>query len=751
MCMRHTLHFFDANTYYAEYDEEYAFSVVTGNDGKIIFERPSEAFSISVRLNTLPEQFGIDNHTKFFTEEIDEYTANIYEIADVTVEWDSGEAVPILHEKNGGVIYADTIVTASSDLDRALYSIDSVNKKITHTEKVTVSTGDSQYNYSHNVTYRYSSNYNKIGYMYSNGLISEDEYYELLSQYMLNGTLTSDEIVSIDGTELYWKIQNYCKRQNQNLTGNSMKVLNQLVGNSIAESTVYETSSNGHFRVYYDSNKATSEVARTVANEFQYVDDLFCSSWGFTQPYHDVSTSYYSVYLEDATTYLGKTEFVGTQGSKIYITYDTASKIYNRTGYDGYPDAYKGVVAHEYMHAILHRYGIRYDTSERRWMHESFASWAGMAYKSDYSVIRTGAIRQFLSSTEKSLDYFTDGGSYDIRHYGSCVFPLYIQQEMGGYNTIKSILLAYSDSYSPYTAIDDGLRYSGYSLSSAYAGCASYNYDTGYFYDISPKIIDHAWGGGSIYSIYDYPYNPSVTSGCNPLSCHYNRFVASSTLSTLMITVDFTSNSNRAALKTIRESEAGNRYITSRTLSGGRSTIVQYSFGNPAAKSIAIVPMNISGVSSIVKYTRTASVSLTTGTYKIANVASGKCLNIHGENVTSLYNGINVTVWSDSGTNEQKWRVDNNSSYYYVKSTIDIAYGLNVYRSGNPYNCNIHAISGNETDAQVDLIFTIYGVKIKLHNYDLYLTAASSSNGANVYWSPNSNNNGYQLWGFTSA
>lgn len=137
--------------------------------------------------------------------------------------------------------------------------------------------------------------------------------------------------------------------------------------------------------------------------------------------------------------------------------------------------------------------------------------------------------------------------------------------------------------------------------------------------------------------------------------------------------------------------------------------------------------------------------SLQAGNYKITNIGANKCLNIYGNNVTTLNNNQNVTLWSDSGTNEQKWYITSVGSSAYVKSVIDLSFGLNVYRSGDPWNCDVYPISGNATDALVDFIQTSSGFKIKLHNYDLYLTAASSSDGANVYWSSESTS-AYQLW-----
>ena len=135
-------------------------------------------------------------------------------------------------------------------------------------------------------------------------------------------------------------------------------------------------------------------------------------------------------------------------------------------------------------------------------------------------------------------------------------------------------------------------------------------------------------------------------------------------------------------------------------------------------------------------------------TYKITNVGASKCLNIYGDGLVSLYNGINVTLWSDSDTNEHKWVVSDLGNSVYIKSAIDTAYELNVYRVGDPFNCNIYKIAGNETDALVDIIESGSYYKVKLHNYDLYLTVGASTNGTNVYWDDSTSSN-FQKWSFT--
>lgn len=132
--------------------------------------------------------------------------------------------------------------------------------------------------------------------------------------------------------------------------------------------------------------------------------------------------------------------------------------------------------------------------------------------------------------------------------------------------------------------------------------------------------------------------------------------------------------------------------------------------------------------------------------YKITSVSAGKCLNIYGDNVATLYNNQNVCLWADSGTGEQKWEISSLGSGVYVRSIINRNYGLNVYRSGSPWNCDVYPISGNETDAKINIVKSGSYYKIQLANYtSYYLTAGGTTNGSNVYWTTATGGNN-QLW-----
>ena len=135
------------------------------------------------------------------------------------------------------------------------------------------------------------------------------------------------------------------------------------------------------------------------------------------------------------------------------------------------------------------------------------------------------------------------------------------------------------------------------------------------------------------------------------------------------------------------------------------------------------------------------------GTYKITSKLSGKCLNVYGNNVTSISNHQNVCVWSNSGSNEQKWVISSlTAAGVAVRTFIDTTYGLNAYRSGSPWNCDLYKILGNESDANVNLIATNGYYKIQLWAHtSYYLTAGGTADGSNVYWTTATGGDN-QLW-----
>ena len=744
-----TLSYSDVDSGYREYVDEELFEITASRVGTIEFDRPSGCFTVSIELNSLPEDYGVVEKTHFFEENENSYQFILEKIENIEIKKDGNDYYACFSSAEGKQLFSEY------DIYEENYScIDhSKDKYIEVKKSIIVEYCGKEYVFSDSENNPYASELSKAEILYSNKEIDESKYVQAISKSIL-GLDEEDELLR-DGTNEYWILHNYIENNiEEDITEEMRSAYSQLAREHINRSDVSVASNSGHFRVYYDNDEVTEEVALAVANEYDSIDNLFCSIWGFIQPYYNPIATEYRIYLvprSEINNNAASTPINGGDGSYIKVAYETAINVKNGVDEIGYEDKYKGVLAHEYMHAIFYRYGIEYDTDEKMWMHESFASWAGIVYENDYVAFRTNSVRTFLNSPEKTLTYFTFGGTYGGRQYGSCLFPLYIYENFGGYQTIISILQAFSSSSDdPLTAINTGLQLYGYSLSDAYTGCATYNYDASYYYSVAPPRIDYFnWGGAKLSpsnAITTYP-NTMAPIFLEHLACRYTKFEGPSTPAKLTVTVSFSNYSNRAALRTIRKNSSGNYYISSREVSSGQVTIIQNNFGGTTAKELALVPMNISTTEGVVGYTWSASLSSgsSSSNYKITNVGANKCLNIYGSNVTSLYNHQNVCLWSDSGSNEQKWYIPSIGTGVYIKSIIDTSYGLNVYRVGSPWNCDMYPISGNETDAQVDFIVAGSGYKIKLHNYNLYLTADASSNGSNVYWGASSSSS-YQIW-----
>ncbi len=106
-------------------------------------------------------------------------------------------------------------------------------------------------------------------------------------------------------------------------------------------------------------------------------------------------------------------------------------------------------------------------------------------------------------------------------------------------------------------------------------------------------------------------------------------------------------------------------------------------------------------------------------------------------------NNQNVCLGTANPTsNSQQWIIKKISNVYKIITALSDTYALNYYWAngqGNAGNCDIYPEANNDTDSAVSFsakneaqgIYTI-----KLANYNLYLTAASNTNGANVSWEP---------------
>ena len=137
----------------------------------------------------------------------------------------------------------------------------------------------------------------------------------------------------------------------------------------------------------------------------------------------------------------------------------------------------------------------------------------------------------------------------------------------------------------------------------------------------------------------------------------------------------------------------------------------------------------------------------------ISHAGSGRALNVYGNETIS--NNRNVVLWSWSNSNAQNWKVSIVNGVPKIFNALSNAqYALNIYRGSSNYgNCDVLIAAGNDTDSEID-VNTISAdnnlYRIKLVNYNLFLTAKSNTDGGDVRWEAFTGAEN-QTWHFTTG
>ena len=120
-------------------------------------------------------------------------------------------------------------------------------------------------------------------------------------------------------------------------------------------------------------------------------------------------------------------------------------------------------------------------------------------------------------------------------------------------------------------------------------------------------------------------------------------------------------------------------------------------------------------------------------------------LNRYGNG--SIASHQKATLHTAAGSADQRLKVHKVSGGCQLLSDLNNAYGLNIYGRGAGSVCDFYPVSGNESDALIDLLTvdaTNNLYRIKMINHNLYLTPASNSSGAALTWE-NSRQKGNRL------
>lgn len=133
--------------------------------------------------------------------------------------------------------------------------------------------------------------------------------------------------------------------------------------------------------------------------------------------------------------------------------------------------------------------------------------------------------------------------------------------------------------------------------------------------------------------------------------------------------------------------------------------------------------------------------------YKIVSHSGGGFpLNVATSSVIS--GRTNVNIWSDTGSQDQRWQINSLTSNQKVKTLNNLRYMLNANTS--TWNCDVYTYNSDACVNFVNVSTDVY--RIQLHSdTSKYLTVDQSTSGTNVKWAAlNTASNG-QKWKITKV
>jgi hypothetical protein len=274
----------------------------------------------------------------------------------------------------------------------------------------------------------------------------------------------------------------------------------------VLKSTVLDqTYDSDHFRFYYTLDESSNDAVENedyVTNMgavFEEVWSFYIDSMGFDPPPLNPNNDHdlYEIYIEYLSpTYFGLAFGEGSGEScygfiKMRNSY-TASQFNNHTVLENI----QVTAVHEFFHSI--QFG--YNCYEKFWFMEASATWSEDELYNDVNDFYR-YIPDFFQQPDIAID--TENGK---RMYGTCIFFQYIDEHLGGRETIRKSWEYSRDYASPvndisFLAIDAALQENNFSFEIAYnqmrianqilsssenAGVYSYEEADGYLTVVSP-------------------------------------------------------------------------------------------------------------------------------------------------------------------------------------------------------------------------------------------------------------------------
>ena len=432
-----------------EYSNTYEYSLQTDKNGRAVFARPSDNFLIEIAKESLPESLYAERCMEFYHQD---QSSGIIKLSDASFQ-----------NKNNDTAEATNTSAVSSGYDSIISNV--------------------------------------LRAVESNKIDAYAALKRLLDIYEQLGEST--ELIKAV-SELRTRTDVYNK-----LTNEEIETVRAIT--AAPSYNQYYISGNFEIRYTASSSSPVPTFVLSLASALNQAESSLITGLSLSRPESNIYTHRYHFYV--------------TSASSDYEAYTIPEINVNgeRTAYSVFPNisstlmgstlsTYKqGTAAHEYMHAIIHKYRNSGDLG--KWFKEAWCNWAGVRLVG-LGATNASSVNNYLSHTDYCLTFDNDA-------YGKFLLPLYISQNHGGDATVAEVVKKLSDYNNIITAIDNALPGTN-TFASIFANYMRYNYAPKEFY----TTHSNSWSDKpKISETYGSNFSISISNlSINPLAADYRDF-----------------------------------------------------------------------------------------------------------------------------------------------------------------------------------------------------------------------------------
>lgn len=507
-----------------------------GEEG-VTFDKIDENFLIRVKLDTLPDGYGVVQKTFFITENCKEYTIELYQIDEVKINAKSTSEFQVQFENE-----QDKIIFANFDV-----AIEEIKNQT------------AEYQYCATIINGGKTYYRKFN-------------------------LADDAIENTDKTILEDVMLNEAPSE-ANFSNNPQIVQNE----------------GSRFVIHYDSTTMEQEIVQKVANAMEDIDNFFCSTTGynFAKPSSYENGEYHIYLLHKGTLPLydseGATAELSSSTTNAYsITYLRYEKLIEE-------DYFKSVLAHEYFHAIINEVSPNHvNTNDYKWVHEAFAAFASLLYMSERNICNIAVrnsylffLSDFYKYSHRQINNFENGNKI----YGNFLLPLYIYQNYG-MQAIKDIIVEYGVTENVFPVFDQVLNKYGTNFSQLLLAFFKDSIFPEVYYDSINSYYRMEWHlsrAAHLITIGEEDADDEYCERRSTIEYYSGGFIAVDSVDCSNYDVYCTINRNNnidIKLFTGKKDKDGNIQILRNETNFNLVTIPVYNFGNDECKQIIYACIN---------------------------------------------------------------------------------------------------------------------------------------------------------------